>query len=89
MLMYIFANGNIPFYIEVIKDQISYQEYFCFNNSALYITKQKTNKFFDVILNNNLLSLNLTMTKQVMENRQLVFENVKSIRERINQDLDP
>ena len=29
------------------------------------------------------------MPKQVMENRQLVFENAKSIRERINQGFRP
>lgn len=99
MLMCTFADGAIPPCIEVLKGKLTYQEYFTFNNSALYVPKTKSNdntiffwklgmsnvkRFFDVVLDNNYFPLSLTMSKKVMENRQWLYENVKSSKERID-----
>ena len=100
MLMCTFADGAIPPCIEVLKGKLTYQEYFTFNNSALYVPKTKSNddntiffwklgmsnvkRFFDVVLDNNYFPLSLTMSKKVMENRQCLYKNVKSSKERID-----
>ena len=99
MLMCTFADGAIPPCIDVLKGKLTYQEYFTFNNSALYVPKIKSNdntvffwklgmsnvkRFFDVILDNNYLPLSLTMSKKVMENRQWLYANVESSKERID-----
>ena len=99
MLMCTFADGAIPPCIEVLKGKLTYQEYFTFNNSALYVPKIKSNdntvffwklgmsnvkRFFDVVLDNNYFPLSLTMSKKVMENRQWLYANVESSKERID-----
>lgn len=100
MLMCTFSDGNIPLALEVLKDKFKYQDYFCFNNSALYVPSKEANdntkffwklgisnvrKFFDIILEKNLLPLSLSMSKEVMRNRQWLFANVQSSKKRINE----
>ena len=100
MLMCTFSDGQTPLALNVLKGKLVYQDYFCFNNSALYIPSknagQKTKffwklgisnvkRFFDVILQKNLLPLSLNLSKQVMENREWLYANVQSSKERINQ----
>ena len=83
-LMCTFADGATPSAVGVLKDVIYFKEYFCFNNSALYIPSDKGNAntkffwklgmssvklFFDSILSNNWLPLSLTMSKEVMTKR--------------------
>ena len=46
-----FADGQEPLCIGALKDKLHYEEYFCFNNSALYIPAEGSNsnnntKFF-------------------------------------------
>lgn len=100
MLMCTFSDGQTPLALKVLKNKFIYQDYFCFNNSALYVPSKKAapnskffwklgisnvKRFFDIILEKNLLPLSLTMSKQVMENREWLFANVQSSKDRINQ----
>ena len=100
MLMCTFSDGQTPLALKVLKNKFIYQDYFCFNNSALYVPSKKAapnskffwklgisnvRRFFDIILEKNLLPLSLTMSKQVMENREWLFANVQSSKDRINQ----
>lgn len=102
-LMCTFADGATPSAVGVLKDVIYFKEYFCFNNSALYIPSDKGNAntkffwklgmssvklFFDSILSNNWLPLSLTMSKEVMTKRNWLFTSVKSSRQRINETFD-
>lgn len=94
-----FSDGQTPLALKVLKNKFIYQDYFCFNNSALYVPSKKAvqnskffwklgisnvKRFFDIILEKNLLPLSLTMSKQVMENRKWLFVNVQSSKDRIN-----
>ena len=103
VLMCTFADGGIPSAVSVLKDVIYFSDYFCFNNSALYIPsdKGKTNtkffwklgmssvkRFFDKILEKNLLPLSLTLSKEVMIKRNWLFDSVKSSRKRIKETFD-
>lgn len=78
MLMCTFADGQKPLSLDTLKDKFIYQDYFCFNNSALYVPSMnagpnkktfwrlcisRVKKFFDVILEKNLSPLSLTLTK--------------------------
>jgi GTPase SAR1 family protein/uncharacterized protein YnzC (UPF0291/DUF896 family) len=100
MLMCTFSDGQTPLALKVLKNKFIYQDYFCFNNSALYVPSKKAQpnskffwklgisnvkRFFDIILEKNLLPLSLTMSKQVMEYREWLFANVHSSKDRINQ----
>lgn len=100
MLMCTFSDGQTPLALKVLKNKFIYQDYFCFNNSALYVPSKKAEpnskffwklgisnvkRFFDIILEKNLLPLSLTMSKQVMENREWLFANVQSSKDRINE----
>ena len=38
MSMCTFADGQIPLSLDTLKGKFQYQDYFCFNNSALYVT---------------------------------------------------
>ena len=95
-----FSDGQTPLALKVLKNKFIYQDYFCFNNSALYVPSKKAGqnskffwklgisnvkRFFDIILEKNLLPLSLTMSKQVMENREWLFANVQSSKDRINE----
>ena len=79
--------------IGTLEGKIHYEEYFCFNNSALYTPPDLVNtntkffwklgmenvkRFFDIILKKNLPPLSLKLSKEVMFKRNLLFENVKS-----------
>jgi hypothetical protein len=103
VLMCTFADGGIPSAVNVLKDVIYFNDYFCFNNSALYIPSDKgtTNtkffwklgmssvkRFFDTILEKNLLPLSLSLSKEVMIKRNWLFASVKSSRKRINETFD-
>ncbi len=51
IIMCTFADGQEPLCIGALKDKLHYEEYFCFNNSALYIPAEGSNsnnntKFF-------------------------------------------
>lgn len=99
MLMCTFSDGQTPLAIDVLKGKLIYQDFFCFNNSALYVPSKNAiqnskffwklgmsnvKRFFDVILERNLLPLSLNLSKQVMENREWLYANVQSSKERIN-----
>ena len=103
VLMCTFADGGTPSAVSVLKDVIYFNEYFCFNNSGLYIPSDKGNAtlkfywklamlsvklFFDSILAKDLLPLSLTMSKEVMTKRNWLFKSVQSSRERINATFD-
>jgi hypothetical protein len=77
MSMCTFADGQIPLSLDTLKGKFQYQDYFCFNNSALYVPSSNAGpntkifwrlcissvkKFFDVILEKNLPPLSLTLT---------------------------
>ena len=79
--------------IGTLEGKIHYEEYFCFNNSALYTPPDLVNtntkffwklgmenvkRFFDIILKKNLPPLSLKLSKEVMFKRNWLFENVKS-----------
>ena len=100
MLMCTFADGQKPLSLDTLKDKFVYQDYFCFNNSALYVPSKNAGpntktfwklcissvkKFFDVILEKNLPPLSLTLSKQVMEYREWLFATVQSSKDRINE----
>ena len=100
MLMCTFADGQKPLSLDTLKDKFVYQDYFCFNNSALYVPSKNAGpntktfwklcissvkKFFDVILEKNLPPLSLTLSKQVMEYREWLFASVQSSKDRINE----
>lgn len=49
MLMCTFSDGQTPLALKVLKNKFIYQDYFCFNNSALYVPSKKAapnSKFF-------------------------------------------
>lgn len=88
--------------IGTLEGKIHYEEYFCFNNSALYTPPDLVNtntkffwklgmenvkRFFDIILKKNLPPLSLKLSKEVMFKRNLLFENVKSSQQIINEDF--
>ena len=100
MSMCTFADGQIPLSLVTLKGKFQYQDYFCFNNSALYVPSSNAGpntkifwrlcissvkKFFDVILEKNLPPLSLTLTKQVMEYREWLYASVHSSEDRINE----
>ena len=103
VLMCTFADGGVPSAINVLKDVIYFSDYFCFNNSGLYIPSDKgtsntkffwklgmssVKRFFDSILEKNLLPLSLSMSKEVMIKRNWLFASVQSSRQRINETFD-
>ena len=42
VLMCTFADGQKPLVVETVKDKFPFQEFFCFNNSALYVPSNLT-----------------------------------------------
>ena len=86
--------------LKAIENQLHYEQYFCFNNSALYtpsessqnsntkffwdLGMQNVKRFFDIILKNDLPPLSLTLTKQVMSKRNWLFINVQNSQKRVN-----
>ena len=101
ILMCTFADDKKPLAIKAIGSQLHYEKYFCFNNSALYtpyepgqnsntkfywdLGMNNVKAFFDIILKNDLPPLSLTLTKQVMLQRNWLFENVKCSQKRVNE----
>ena len=100
ILMCTFSDGQRPLALDVLKGKLIYQDFFCFNNSALYVPAKhagqnskffwklgisNVRRFFDVILTKNLLPLSLKMSKQVMEHREWLFASVQSSKDRINE----
>ena len=74
MLMCTFSDGRKPLVIKTLEEKFPYENYFCFNNSALYVPSSNAGpntktfwrlcissvkKFFDVILEKNLPPLSL------------------------------
>ena len=102
MLICTFSDSNKPYVIDTIKYDFPYQDYFCFNNSCLYISNDNigdwTKKFLkkgitnikkllEVIIKKNLPPLSLDNSSKVLESREQLFEISKSSKERINQTL--
>jgi GTPase SAR1 family protein len=101
ILMCTFADDKKPLAIKAIEGQLHYEEYFCFNNSALYtpsdlgqntntkfywkLGMQNVKRFFDIILKKDLPPLSLTLTKQVMSKRNWLFINVQQSQKRVNE----
>lgn len=100
ILMCTFSDGQKPLAIGTLEGKIHYEEYFCFNNSALYtptdfansntkffwkLGMENVKRFFDIILKKNLPPLSLKLSKEVMFKRSWLFENVKSSQKIINQ----
>ena len=100
ILMCTFSDGQKPLAIGTLEGKIHYEEYFCFNNSALYTPTDFANsntkffwklgmdnvkRFFDIILKKNLPPLSLKLSKEVMFKRSWLFENVKSSQKIINE----
>ena len=71
MLMCTFSDGQKPYCLKALKDKFIYKDYFCFNNSALYVPSKNATpiskffwklgnsnvkRFFDVILKKKLLT---------------------------------
>ena len=95
-----FADGKKPLALKAIENQLHYEQYFCFNNSALYtpsessqnsntkffwdLGMQNVKRFFDIILKNDLPPLSLTLTKQVMSKRNWLFINIQNSQKRVN-----
>ena len=100
ILMCTFADGKKPLALKAIENQLHYEQYFCFNNSALYtpsessqnsntkffgdLGMQNVKRFFDIILKNDLPPLSLTLTKQVMSKRNWLFINIQNSQKRVN-----
>ena len=99
ILMCTFSDGQKPLAIGALEGKLHYEQYFCFNNSALYTPPELTTsqtkffwklgmdnvkKFFDIILEKNYPPLSLKLTKQVMSKRGWLFENVKNSQKRVN-----
>ena len=102
MLMCTFSDGQKPLIIKAIEGKFPYENYFCFNNSALYVSPELANnytkcfwklgmdnvkKFFDIILKNDYPPLSLKLTKQVLSKRICLFDCLKNCRIRVNQNL--
>ena len=100
MLMCTFSDGPKPRVIETLEGKFPYENYFCFNNSALYEPPELANsntkffwklgmdnvkKFFDMILKNDYPPLSLKLTKQVLSKRNLLFDSAKNLQKRVNQ----
>ena len=84
ILMCTFSDGQKPLAIGALEGKLHYEQYFCFNNSALYTPPELTTsqtkffwklgmdnvrKFFDIILEKNYPPLSLKLIKQVMSKR--------------------
>ena len=93
ILMCTFSDGQTPPVISVLKNHFIYEDYFCFNNSALYIPSRNADiiskffwklgmsnekRFLDTILEKNLLPLSLRMSIQVLEIREILFINAQN-----------
>ena len=106
-LMFIctFSDGEKPLVIDTLKSVGYYyfQEYFCFNNSCLYVSNNNADKvtkdfwkigntsikkFLDIIIQKILPPLSLDMSNQAMENRDKLFSIGKSSKERVNKTLN-
>ena len=100
MLMCTFSDGQKPLVIETLEGKFPYENYFCFNNSALYVPPEIANsntkffwklgidnvkKFFDMILKNDYPPLSLKLTKQVLSKRNLLFDSAKNLQKRVNE----
>ena len=100
ILMCTFSDGQKPFVIKTLEGKFPYENYFCFNNSALYVPPELANsntkffwklgmdnvkKFFDMILKNDYPPLSLKLTKQVLSKRNLLFDSAKNLQKRVNQ----
>ena len=100
MLMCTFSDGKKPFVIKTLEGKFPYENYFCFNNSPLYVPPELANsntkffwklgmdnvkKFFDMILKNDYPPLSLKLTKQVLSKRNLLFDSAKNLQKRVNQ----
>ena len=100
MLMCTFSDGQKPLAIETLEGKFPYENYFCFNNSALYEPPELANsntkffwklgmdnvkKFFDMILKNDYPPLSLKLTKQVLSKRNLLFDSAINLQKRVNQ----
>jgi len=100
MLMFTFSDGPKPRVIETLEGKFPYENYFCFNNSALYVPPELANnytklfwelgmdnvkKFFDMILKNDYPPLSLKLTKQVLSKRNLLFDSAKNLQKRVNE----
>ena len=100
MLMCTFSDGQKPLVIGALEGEFPYENYFCFNNSALYEPPELANsntkffwklgmdnvkKFFDMILKNDYPPLSLKLTKQVLSKRNLLFDSAKNLQKRVNQ----
>lgn len=96
-----FSDGQKPLAIETLEGKFPYENYFCFNNSALYEQPELANnytkffwklgmdnvkKFFDMILKNDYPPLSLKLTKQVMSKRNWLFESVKNSKKELIKD---
>ena len=98
-----FADGADPPVMQAIKEaKIPYAEFFRFNNSALYARSTDSefskmfwemghssfSKFFQYLLNAKPVSLQMTQTRQVLEERQHLETIVHGIQPQINQGLE-
>ena len=97
-----FADGEVPSAVKVLKDVIYFDDYFYFNNSALYVPSEKGSanskfilklrissvKSFSINISQKFASLSLTMSKEVMIKRNWLFISVQSSRQRINDTFD-
>ena len=100
MLMCTFADDKKPLALKTLNGKIHFEEYFCFNNSALYTPIESSNsttktywnlgmnnvkRFFEIILKKNLPPLSLKLSKKVMLKRSWLFQHVKSSQQIINE----
>jgi len=100
ILMCTFSDGQKPLAVKTLENKIHFEEYFCFNNSALYVPKElatpntkffwnlgldNVKRFFEFIIQKNLPPLSLTLSQQVLLNREWLFANVESSQKRVNE----
>ena len=91
---------KFPLAVKTLENKIHFEEYFCFNNSALYVPKElatpNTNffwnlgldnvkRFFEFIIQKNLPPPSLTLSQHVLLNREWLFANVESSQKRVNE----
>lgn len=103
ILICTFGDDKKPLVIETMDSLLNYEEYFCFNNSVLYLAPEyatintkyyrksemeNVKRFLDWIIKKDLPPLSLKLTKQVKHKIDWLYANEKVIQSEIQNIWD-
>ena len=100
IMMCTFADGAIPLATETLKPYLTFEKYFTFNNSALYIPSDGSNsmteffwkmgmnsveEFLSFVLQKNALPMSLKLSSKVLEYREHLYVSIQTTQSKIQQ----